>query len=405
MKTFGYFNHTIKAVCFSFFLLETSLAIAGQGDLFNFVLGGNVIYDSNLFRLPDGVTPSSTSGNSQRSDIINTTSAVFSLDKEYSLQAFHADYRITSNKYQNFNFLDYDAKAYNLAWYWSLSPEFTGTLSKTQNQSLITFEDNRSLTQVILTTENNNIDFDYSPHNIWHVIGGYSEKSSKNSQTFLEQASNKTKNIEGGLKYVFGSQSFISLVFRDTTGEYLGQAIDFVNLRDNGFNRQDEIIKGIWVLSGKSNINFQLANADYKSNNFAARDFSGLYGSVAYEWDILPKTTLVFNLRRSLEPYITATSSYANTDSLGLAPVWNISSKLILKSNLDISKRDFLGLLPSYTGDPRSDKTIRYGMNLSWTPRSYISTTFGLQHQERDSNFNNFDYSDNTMSLSAQLDF
>jgi len=405
LKTFGYLNHTIKIACFSFFLLETPLASAQPGDMFNFVLGANAIYDSNLFRLPDGVTPTSPSGKPERSDIINITSAVFSLDKQYALQAFHVDYGITSSKYQNFNYLDYDAKQYNLAWYWALTPELTGTLSKTQRQSLITFEDNRSLTQVILTTEKNNIDFDYSPSNVWHVIGAYSEISSKNSQTFLEQASNNTKNIEGGLKYVLGSLSFISMVFRDTTGEYLGQNLDFVNLRDIGFKRQMEIISGIWVLSGKSNINFQLANTDFKSNNFSARDFSGLSGSIAYEWDILPKTSLVFNLRRSLEPYVTGISSYTVTDSFGVAPTWNISEKLVLKSNLDISQRDFLGEGPIVATNQRSDKTFRYGLNLNWAPRTYVSTSFGLQHQERDSNLNNFDYSDNTMSVSAQLDF
>jgi len=405
LKTLGYFNHTVKTVCFSLFLLTASLASAEQGDLFNVFMGSKTTYDNNLFRLPDGATPSGSSGSSERSDIINNSYIGLTLDKQYALQGFHIDYRITSNKYQNYTYLDFDAKNYNLAWNWAISPELRGTLSKTQNQFLVTFEDNRSPTQIILTTENNNIDFDYSPHGIWHVIGAYSEGSSKNSQTFLPQASNSTKNIQGGLKYVFRSGSYISGVFVDTTAQYLGQNLDSVNLADSGFKKQTEIITGLWVLSGKSNINFQLANTDYKSNNFSERDFSGLYGYVAYEWEIFPKTSLVFNLSRSLGSYITSQSSYTTIDSFGVAPSWNISEKVVLRSNLDISQRDFLGAGPTVAADQRSDKTLRYGLNLSWAPRSYVSTKLSLQHQERDSNFNNFDYSDNTMSLSAQLDF
>lgn len=375
------------------------MASADQGDLFNLLLSSKTTYDSNLFRLPDGAVPSSLQGSSERSDIINKSSIGFTLDKQYALQGIHIDYRITSNKYQNYKYLDFDAKNYNLAWNWAITPELTGTLSKTQNQFLVTFEDNRNPTQIILTTENNNIDFDYSPHGIWHVIGSYSEGSSKNSQTFLPQASNSTKNIQGGLKYVFGSGSFVSGEFVDTTAQYLGQN------SDTGFTKQSEIINGLWVLSGKSNVNFQLANTDYKSNNFSERNFSGFYGFVNYEWNILPKTSLVFNLGRTLGSYITSQSSYTTIDSIGVVPTWHISEKVLLSSNLDISQRKFLGEGPIVATTQRSDKTLRYGLNMGWSPRSYVSTSLSLQHQERNSNFNNFDYSDNTISVSAQLDF
>jgi exopolysaccharide biosynthesis operon protein EpsL len=405
LKKFGNYRQAIKIVCFSLFLLEIPMASANQGDLFNVSLGSSTSYDSNLFRLPNGSVPSNALGISERSDIINNSYVGLDFDKQYALQGFHIDYRILSNKYQNFKYLDYDAKNYNLLWSWAISPEFRGALSKSQNQFLVTFEDNRSPTQIVLTNDSNNIDFDYSPHGIWHVIGTYSESSSKNSQTFTEQASNSTKNIEGGLKYEFGSESFISLVFRDTTGQYLGQILDLTNLVDSGFKRQSEILNGLWVLSGKSNINFQLANIDYKSNNFSERDFSGLSGSLNYEWDILPKTNLVFNLRRILAGYVTDVSSYTVTDGFGVAPSWNISEKLVLKGNVDISQRDFLGGGPAIEVNQRSDKTIRYGLSFGWAPRSYVSTSFSLQHQERHSNFNSFDYSDNTMSASAQLDF
>ena len=406
MKISRNFVCCLRAIVCILVPFSWSNAYADADDVFNLIGSVASGYDSNLFKLPNGQTPSTPTGSTQRWDNINVTGLELSLDKKYALQRFQLDYQIISTKYQNNGYLDFDAKDYKYAWVWAISPELTGNIYLQQNQTLASFSDYRNGNlQNIITTSNKNFDFDYSPHDVWHFIGRYAEIGATNSQVFSEQTSFSSKNYEGGLKYVFNSQSYVALALRDTTGVLLGQNLDYVLLTDNGFKQSTADISGLWFLTGKSKLDFDFAYTAYKANTFSQRDYSGSYGSLIYTWDVLPKTSVAFNLSRKLEAYVTTTSSYILTDSIGITPTWNVSPKLLLKPNIVISKREFLGQGSSVSAIERQDKVLKYGLSIDWLPRNYIKTNLSIQHQNRNSNNSSYDFLDNFITVSAQLDF
>jgi hypothetical protein len=63
-------------------------ALADQYDTLNLVVGTSVIYDSNVFRVPDSLVLPPAVGTDKKSDLIHVTSAALRIDKPYAPQRF-----------------------------------------------------------------------------------------------------------------------------------------------------------------------------------------------------------------------------------------------------------------------------------------------------------------------------
>ncbi|MGB2832642.1 MAG: hypothetical protein WBC07_06785, partial [Methylotenera sp.] len=146
--------------------LLPQFADADEQDPLNFIVGVSRLHDDNLFR----------QSSRKKSENITTAYAGIRLDKIYAQQRFKFDFTLTANRYQNFGILDFNAKDYKAAWLWTLTPFLTGTVSLDRRQSLNSFQDFQggSLVNIrnISTSETQHFEADYSPHNIWHLLGG-----------------------------------------------------------------------------------------------------------------------------------------------------------------------------------------------------------------------------------------
>ncbi|MEZ0318326.1 MAG: XrtB/PEP-CTERM-associated polysaccharide biosynthesis outer membrane protein EpsL [Methylophilaceae bacterium] len=377
-------------------------AIADAGDVFNVALGTSYQHNSNLFRLDSGQQPAG--GGAERWDNILRTSVGFKINKHYSLQTFKFDYDHVENKYQNAKFLDFNADNYKAAWLWSITPGLTGNLSAERVEELVPFLDFRNTnTQNLRTKETQVFDFDWSPHNKWHLLGGYTKLDVVNSQTFLQETSFKFDAVEGGVKYSFPSESFIALKFRNRQGE--NQEINFSRFVGKGFTENEQELSATWILSGKSKLTSIYGHNRRTDDTFSIRDFSGNYGNIAYVWDATSKLNFTLDLTRRLAAFTETTSSYTVYDVMSLKSSWDVTSKVTINAIASQGTRKFRGDGFVFTPDEREDDMSSYGLGLNWVPRSTIKIGVNLQHDERDSNFVGRDYSANTASISGQLTF
>jgi hypothetical protein len=111
------------------------------------------------------------------------------------------------------------------------------------------------------------------------------------------------------------------------------------------------------------------------------------------------------DLSRKLAAFTDASSSYTVYDTLSIRPSWAATSKITVRANALIGKRKFLGGEPFFTPGEREDDSLSYGVGIDWVPRSTIRLGINLQHEERDSNFANRDFSANIAGVSGQLTF
>lgn len=374
-------------------------------DTFSFALGGQLKYDSNLFRLDDSEDPEPFLGRSQKSDWITTTNAGIKIDKPYSLQRLQLEAQVYDNRYSTYDFLDYTAFNYRAAWLWSVTPRINGILLAEQKQELNSFSDFRSINQKSIQTNQTRlftIDGDIGAG--VHLLGGLLDVRSRNSETFDEVGDYQQDGAEAGIKYVAPSQNWISIVQRETNGEYRGREIDPVAQLDSGFDQSETEANLSWRLTGNSAFDAKLGYLDREHDHFSERDYSGAIGRLLYRWTPTGKLQLNLSLSRNLFSFQENTNSYYVADTFSVSPIWSYSDKTTLRLRYDYSDRDYRGAIVP-TSEMREDKVHTLLLSTEWHATRKWVVTGTLQHDRRSSNIDDFDYDANAATVNAQFLF
>ena len=111
---------------------------ADEADALNFFVGQGVTFDSNLFRLPDGVHPPAAAtgvADPPRSDTYFNTFAGIRFDKTYSRQHLRADFTVTHFAYRTYDYLDFNGVSGRAAWDWAIGDRWNGILTYDQTQT------------------------------------------------------------------------------------------------------------------------------------------------------------------------------------------------------------------------------------------------------------------------------
>ena len=377
-------------------ILFVSLNVsADEKDPLNMIVGISKKYDANIFLQPS----------SERSETINTAYAGVRFDKQYALQRFKFDYTLTAYRYQNFDYLNFDAKEYKSAWLWALTPYLTGSLSADRSQTQYGFQDVKNNgTPNVSTRDNRNFSADWSAYSNWHMLAGFTNSRSLNSQNFQADRGNQQNSIDFGLRYNFPSGSTITLMEHDRTGVYENSILDPVQFYDNGFKEREDEVQLAWQLSGKSVLNLRAALVNREHDHFSQRDYSGMMGSVSYTW--MPTGRLRFSLSaaRDISSYQTFNSNYTNNDTLSISPIYTLSEKVTVRGSASVTDRTFVGegVIPSSS---RVDTSKIASINVDWAPIRSVTIGANLQFNSRSSTISGFNFSDTTAGLSANLYF
>lgn len=374
-------------------------SIADEEDPLKFIAGVSRLHDNNLFRQNSG----------KKSENITSAYAGIRLDKLYAQQRFKFDFTLTANRYQNYGILDFNAKDYKAAWLWSLTPFLKGTISLDRKQSLNSFQDFRggSIVNIrnINTSETQHFEADFSPHNVWHILGGVTrstQKNSNNSNSFEGQESFTMNSLDAGARYNFSSGSSVTVMGHERSGDYDGRQLNAAALFDTAFDEREVETKLDWILSGKSRVNVRVAYLSRDHDHFSQRDFSGLVGNVDYSWTPTGKLRLILSAASSLSSYQTLDNSYTRLNTISITPLYAFSDKITMRAKAAITKRTFLGEGVIPDGD-RVDwgKTASFGVE--WAPLRTISIGGNLERSSRDSNIDVYDYTDTSVGVNANL--
>lgn len=374
-------------------------------DTFDFALGAQVRYDDNLFRLSDSESPEPFLGKSQKSDRIYSTSAGIKIDKPYAQQRFQLDATAIDNRYQTYDFLNHTAFNYRGAWLWHVTPRISGVVLAEQKQELNDFSDFRNFGQKSIQTNQAHVltvDGDIGAG--VHLLGGLLDIRSRNSKTFEAVGDYSQTGAELGVKYVSRAQNWISLMQRETTGEYSGRALDPVAQLDSGFDESATEAALGWRLSEKSEIEGKLGYVDRKHDNFSQRDYSGTIGRLLYRWRLTGKLQMDTSLSRNLFSFQEDAHSYYVADTFSISPIWKYSPKTTLRLRYDYGNRDYRGaIVPA--AEMREDSVQSLLFAADWKATRKLIVTGTLQHIRRDSNLGENDYDSNSAGVSIQFLF
>lgn len=370
-------------------------------DTLNFILGGQVRYDSNLFRLDSGEDPPSKG---DKSDFIYSTNAGVRFDKQYSLQRFVAEAMLRDHRFQNNSFLDYTAFDYSVAWHYAVTPRITGLLLAEQKQEQNSFVEFREARKNIQTSNVRLFNIDGDLGGGFHALAGLLDVRARNSVDFEQVGDYQQDGFEVGGKWVAPSNNWVSVLQRVTDGEFRGRELDPVAQLDTGFDQDETEASFFWRFTGKSAVEGKVAYVKREHDNFGERDYSGMTGRVLYRWDMTGKTQLNVSLARNIYNYQEDANSYYIQETFSIGPVWKYSPKTSFRARYDYSDRDYRGAIVP-VAEMREDKLQTFLVAADWKAARNILVTGVLQHDMRDSNIEDNDFNATSVSINAQFLF
>jgi hypothetical protein len=235
-------------------------------------------------------------------------------------------------------------------------------------------------------------------------LAGISRSTNKNSQTFNQDASFSRNGVDFGVKYLFPSNSSITLMNHIRKGKFDDRQINPVSQFDTGFKQKESELILDWVLTAKSRVNVTTGYIRHESEDFSSRDFSGFQGSLGYNWSPTAKISGGFNTSSRLSQFQTDTDSYTRTNTLSINPRYAVTPKISVTSSLSMSEQKFLGRGPGTSTQNRIDDRNSLSLGIQWTPTLNSSIGITLQREELDST-ENIDYKNNSVTVLGNLLF
>lgn len=378
----------------------------GNQDL-QFRASAAVVHDSNIFRLPAGADTQTLIGRKSAAEKVGVTTLGVNYNKAYSLQNVELDVSMVKYDYQNFSYLGFSALNYRGAWRYALTPRLRGTLSTTRDKTLNSFVDFRGFNVRNERTDiNTRLDGTYELGANWRLIAGLTRSTLDNSLPINSEADSRRIIGDIGVRYVLPSGSALGYTLRHANGVYTSNRPQpSAGFFDDHFQQTEHELQLTLALSRDTSANFRAGYLQRNYPTYSQRDFDGLIGGATLNWAYSPKLGISAGWTRSLGSFETADFNYAQTDRFSIGPVWQLSPKATVRVQLAHAVRNFGGTPTGLVTLQRRDITRDASLSLDWQPYTFLSLSASLQNARRTSSLAGFDYSANTINLSAQFTY
>lgn len=396
--------------------LAASLAQAQSQEQYGlgWQIGSQLQHEENLFLKP---------ANQANSDSVLGSFAAVDYRKRYSLQTFIIKAKVTDFRYKRFDYLDYLGKDLDAAWQWAFTPDLTGSLSSSRQEGLNSFIDYDGSKRNLRKERKDALDVRWRVTGGWHLAAGGNQSAVRNTlggERFAE-GDYTANNVEYGLMYSFPSQSQITLVQMNQSGEYRSRTLSELNQFDSAFDQTGQELRLDWRLSGKSNLNLKLGHLSREHDHFPLRDYSGAYGSADYLWSNGGKLKIKLAAKQNYSSFQSSpqrdfidaslgrdyyNSSYYRSQIISITPSWQLLDKVSLSGRIQQEERDFLGGLVSTPQLRQRQDSLRQGtVALEWVPRDVVALSLHMSRQERNSNMPSAEFTADSIGISAGFSF
>ena len=363
------------------------------------LLGASVSHDSNFFRDPGLLRD-------PQSETITTGYVGLRIDKPYAQQRFLLDAIATAYRYDNFSYLNFNGFDYLAAWYWSLTPRLTGTLSASQTMTPTEFENTFGRQSNVATNENYIFNLDGWLFGGWHVLLGVSQSSTTSEQSALSNQPDYDQfSGEVGVRYLFRSGSEIAALWRRIEGDQGSQLINNVIVVSSTNYQEDQSeLRGTWIVSPQSVFTGRVTYLDRRYDQTPENDFHGTAGELGYTWLPTSKLRLRLAATREIAPWQGSLSSnYRVSNTLSITPSWQATARTNVYMTL---RRTYDDYPSSSTAVPeRTDTTSIATLGVDWRALRNLSIGANLLYQQRASNDPFVEYDDTIGRLSVSLIF
>ena len=365
--------------------------------------------DDNLFRLPnnEAMPPGSTR---ESADRIGVGSVGLLFHTVQGLQEFDVNANLVNYQYQKNSELNFTARNYDAAWRWFVTPRLHGNLTALQQERPTSNDpaNSSSPNQQTQTTYRADAAYDLLGGS-WQVLAGLSRDKLRTQNPITPGQEYSSDAVDAGLRFGFGTGSFVKGTLKSTRGKYLDSlalpANATANATDNDFDQRDVDLRLSWAMTGATTADSFITHIQRTHPTFSERDFSGNNWGAGLAWAASAKSALTLRFLHELGAYETANSNDSETDHLSWGWSWNVTSKTQLRIGQELAQVAYRGSPFGMPASKRQDTVRDTSMTASWQLHRQWQLAATLRQTSRAVNEPGLDYTSNQASISGQFSF
>jgi exopolysaccharide biosynthesis operon protein EpsL len=382
------------------------LAFALGNDTVFLSANAGVAYDSNVFRIAEGVNPPGRDS-SNKSDVIYGIGAGVRFDLPVSRQRFRGDASATKYMYSRFDELDYTGYTLGGIWDWRAGSKWHGSARAGLTQTRQKYSEQVGFfIPSLLKSFDAGLDARYVLTPSWELQAGASTSRTRFSEQFLQIDDFDLTSLSVGASYrtKAGNSTGGRLLYEQ--GEWPNRPPAPIVPFGNEYSQYTLSAVMDWQLTGKSQLSGDIGyTAQDRQEGAVGESVNGLSGHLTYNYSLTGKSTVAASLYQTRGPYEDLTATYIKTTGIDLAYINQLTAKTVARANATFSKLDYLGesVLPGTT--ERKDELASLGVSVTYQATRTMSLSSGVRYDQRRSNVQFGDYNVYYVYLNGRIEF
>ncbi len=327
-------------------------------------------HNSNLIALRDNqALPAGLS----KSDTVSSTALVAGIDQPFGRQRLFGTANLSSNRYSRNSEFNSSGYALRLGLDWQTIERLSGRVSASSDRSVRA--DTRDASNQFILRSNtetaNQLDASVSVGLVTRLSAEASVSRRDVSYSAAQAAFREYEQSSGslGLRYKPGSSLTYGLGLRQTRWNYPNFLVGTADPADRR-TRNDLDGSLLWQPTGPSSFDFRLSNGKTEHDQFDVRDFSGVTGSLGWDWQPTAKLRFTTRLARDTgqDADRLTTAFSRTTDSLRINGDYALSAKIAVNLSLSAFDRLQAGRGVVVSGLDGREKGNSLGLGARWAP-------------------------------------
>jgi len=365
---------------------------------------GQWSYDNNIYRLPSSITNLSdfVGPNASREDHIY--SAGLGVDEHwiYGLQSLDVDAQVSHNWFLSNGDLDNTQITANAIDNWQIGPLATGEIGEIFSRSLSNFANTGVYVRDLVDSSEPFATgrFHIAPR--WTLIGAVRYRDITHSSSELEIDDFQASSGNAGIEYALKSDSSIGWEYRYTDGRFRYPTSTDINGLPFNRNYKEDTGKALLKYVIGSDVTID-ASAGYLKRMYPQSTIGAFSGDVwraSLQWKVTAITQIALSGWRELRAYVESESNYFVAQGASIAPTWTPTERLSVAVIASYEDQHFVAANASVDASSLRHDSLRSALaTITYMPRDPVKIALSLQHSIRDSNFSQFQFSDNLVTL------
>lgn len=364
------------------------------------------MYDSNPFRLADGVDPQAALRRSDKSDgIVRLGAGVGHTQRVIGRQSVNLEASGEYRDYLRFDQLDHFAYSLLGEWLWELGNDLNGTIGYGREQGLADPGEAQQVIADEIVTDRVFASANYRLGPSVRLRGGFDAGTGERSGD-RPDAETDSRTWRAGIDYVSPLANTIGVEARETQGSApVSPLVDPTGaFADNEYIEREVALTASYRLGEQLRFLGRLGRTKRSNTELPSDEFSGTTHRLRTDWLPTAKVGLRLDLYREPRTVLDIDATSVLVEGAAFGPRWAPTAKLVFVLQLVNERRRY-----NSTEDPTlplRDETLRtWRLGAGWEPQRHIRLGAGVDYGDRSSNVLGRDYDYVQVMLNARYDW